>query len=521
MTEALLDIRDLRVRFAGSDCEAVAGLDLVLERGRTLALVGASGCGKTATARAIIGLHPAGTTVTGRILWQDRELPTSDRRAMRRRLGRDIATVFQDAGASLNPVVPVGVQLDELIRLHRSVDRRRVASLRSELFTEVSLDPDLATRHAHQLSGGEQQRVALALALAGDPDLLIADEPTTALDPEVQLGIVALLRDLVARRSLSLLFITHDLGLAGQVADQVAVMDRGVLVEGGPLRNVIASPRSPAARDLVAAYTHAPVSAAPSSESAGRPALEVRDLMVLRPGATMPAVDRVSFRVDEGEAFGLVGVSGSGKTTLARALAGYIHGHGLIEPRPCGRVGPRPIQMIFQSPAAALDPRCSVAASVREAVIAAGDADPDARIAALWESVGFPADLEHRRPHALSGGQRQRVVIARALAARPRVIVADEPASSLDLPARLALITLLDGLRVELGIALVLISHDLRLVRRCCGRIAILEAGRLQEIVTAGQTPTSEPWRRLWAGDPTGSTGPRDDDRGPAIAGTH
>ena len=500
MSDSVLNLVDLGVRFTGGGTDAVTDLNLTLDRGRTLALVGASGCGKTAVARAITGLHPPGTTIRGRVLWNGVDLLRLEPNILRRRLGSEIASVFQDAGASLNPVVKVGDQLVELIRLHRGLDRAAAGPIRDALFAEVRLEQRFVHRYPHQLSGGEQQRVALAMALSGDPALLIADEPTTALDPVVQQEIVALLQSLVDRRSLTLLFITHDLGLAGRVATDVAVMDQGRLVEHGCLQDVVAAPRSAAASALIAAYREAPASPQRPLEMNGE-ALVVEGLVTRYHGADRPALAGLSFRLTGGEAFGLVGASGSGKTTLARVLAGFMDSEGTLVPSPCGKGGASPIQMIFQNPAAALDPRRSVGRSVRDAAVASGIDDPDGRARSLLDDVGFPLELSDRRPHALSGGQRQRVVIARALAAGPRVIVADEPASSLDLPARLALVDLLDRMRTVYGITLLLISHDLRLVRRCCGRIGVLDAGALQEIVMKGEIPTSVVGRQLWSTD--------------------
>jgi len=506
LTEPLLLLDDLVVRFSGAAAPAVDGLRLELAPGETLALVGASGCGKTAAARAVAGLHPDGTRIGGRALWRDADLLTLAPSELRRRLGSEIATVFQDAGGSLNPVVRVGDQLGELLRFHRTggVD---LSGACEALMREVRLEPDLGRRYPHQLSGGEQQRVALALALAGNPALLIADEPTTALDPAVQLEIVSLLRALVRRRSMALLFITHDLELAGRVADGVAVMDRGRIVETGRLADVIARPRSGAARVLAAAYGDRSSPPAGPVDS-GDAVLKVENLVVRRSRTGPPALDAVTFGLARGEAFGLVGASGSGKTTLARTLAGFLSGSGRIDPDPCGRGGVRPIQMIFQSPAAALDPRQEVLSSVAEAAAAAGSDDPAAEARTLLDEVGFPGGLERRRPHALSGGQRQRVVIARVLAARPEVIVADEPASSLDLPSRQSLVDLLDRIRSVRGIALVLISHDLRLVRRCCGRIGVLESGKLVEIVGAGMRPETAAGRGLWSDATSPPPGP-------------
>ncbi len=493
--EPLIRFDDLSVTYRGADDPALRGFDLRLEPGDSVSLVGRSGSGKSTAARAACGLLPADAAVSGRILWRGEDLLAMSPRRLRRVMGCGVAAVFQDPTGSLDPVVRVGDQIVETLRHHHGLGRTDAERRAASLLDEVRLPAALARRHPHRLSGGEQQRVALALALAGEPQLLIADEPTTALDPVVRDGIVALLRESTARRGTALVFITHDLVLARDAADRMLVLHDGSVAEGGTADGILTRPGSDAARELVAAL-EAPPAAAPVREGGGT-ALAVDGLAVPGTG-DRPRLADVRFDVAQGEAFGLVGLSGAGKTTLARVLAGHLPAGGTMAPEPCRKGAPSRVQMIFQNPTAALDPRRTVLASVADAAAAAGAVDPTAEAGEWLERVGLVSGLASRRPHALSGGQRQRAVVARALAARPEVLVADEPASSLDLPARLELVDLLDECRRDFGVALILVSHDLRLVTRCCRRVGVVDAGRLVEIVSVGEEPASVSGRAIW-----------------------
>ena len=494
-----LRLRGLRIEFPGptGNPPAVAGLDLDLAPGEILALVGASGSGKTLTGLAVLGLTPPDAVVRGDLSWDG--TPLDGDPAHRALLGRRIAMIFQDPGASLDPVWRVGDQLRETLRETVGLAGADLEVRIASLMSEVRLPADTARRYPHQLSGGQKQRVMLALALAGDPELLIADEPTTALDVTIQAGVLGTLVDAVRRRGMSLLFITHDLALAGAVSDRIAVIGEGRLVEEGPPARLLDAPGERTTRDLLDAL--------PDSRTRRRDAiadtsriLDCRNLRVehrspvavfARRTPPLVAVRDVDLDLAAGEALALVGESGCGKTSLARALVGLV-------PRAGGRVsldgrvrsadGPDVrAQLVFQDAFAALDPRQTCGAVLREAAAAGGDAGFDLD-AALTE-VGLSPDLRARRPHELSGGQRQRVALARALAARPRLLVADEPTASLDVLSQARVLDLLVRLQREQGWGLLLITHDLPLARTACHRIAVMYAGVIVETLPVDADP--------------------------------
>jgi len=496
----LVELRDLRVRFGAA--VAVDGVSLTLRAGQTLALVGESGSGKSLTALGIAGLAPPAARLSGSLRIEGTEMMGAPERAWRRLRGARIGMVFQEAMGSLNPSMRIGAQIAEAIAAHHAlppaeIERRVMAAL-----DEVGLpDPHgKAAAFPHQLSGGQQQRVMIAMALAADPALLIADEPTTALDVTVQAQILALLATLQARRGLAMLFVSHDLAVVEGIAQQVAVMQQGRLVEVGPTVQVFAAPSHPYTAALLASRPKS-VLRAMAGDATAMPALEVRDLaVVFRPhrvgGAKLRAVDGVSFTIAPGESLGLVGESGSGKSTLARAAVGLVvPTAGVIRvfgrnPAEAGgrRQMARAIQMVFQDAAGSLNPRLSIAQILAEPLAVHALSPPGQRRAhalRLLEEVGLASVHLDRYPHQLSGGQRQRVAIARALAVDPRLLVCDEPVSALDMTVQAQVLDLLGRIRRERGLAMLFIGHDLEAVRAVSERIAVMKDGRVVEIGAA------------------------------------
>lgn len=495
----LVALRDFRVRFG--DATAVDGVSLTLQPGETLALVGESGSGKSLTALGIAGLAPSAAQLSGNLRIDGVEMLGASERAWRTRRGARIGMVFQEAMGSLNPSMRIGAQIAEAISAHRSLPKAEIVCRVNDALTEVGLpDPHgKAAAFPHQLSGGQQQRVMIAMALAADPALLIADEPTTALDTTVQAQILALLAALQARRGLAMLFVSHDLAVVEGIAQRVAVMRHGKVVEAGPTAQVFAAPSHP--------YTAALLASRPSQaqrigavDRRSLPALEIDDLTVMfRPhrlgGAKLRAVDGVTLSIAAGEALGLVGESGSGKSTLAKAVVGLVKpAKGSI--RVCGhdpaapadrRAMARAVQMVFQDAAGSLNPRLTIAQILAEPLAVHGLAPPAQRrthARRLLEEVGLTATHLDRYPHQLSGGQRQRVAIARALAVDPKLLVCDEPVSALDMTVQAQVLDLLARIRRERGLALLFIGHDLETVGAVSDRIAVMKDGRVIEIGT-------------------------------------
>jgi ABC-type glutathione transport system ATPase component len=493
----LVALRDFRVRFG--DTTAVDGISLTLQPGETLALVGESGSGKSLTALGIAGLAPSAAQLSGSLRIDGVEMLGASERAWRARRGARIGVVFQEAMGSLNPSMRIGAQIAEAITAHRSLPKAEIVCRVHDALNEVGLpDPHgKAAAFPHQLSGGQQQRVMIAMALAADPALLIADEPTTALDTTVQAQILALLAALQARRGLAMLFVSHDLAVVEGIAQRVAVMRHGKVVEAGPTAQLFAAPSHP--------YTAALLASRPSQaqrisavDRRSLPALEIDDLTVMfRPhrlgGTKLRAVDGVKLSIAAGEALGLVGESGSGKSTLAKAVVGLVKpATGSI--RVCGhdpaapadrRAMARAVQMVFQDAAGSLNPRLTIAQILAEPLAVHGLAPPARRRAharQLLEEVGLTATHLDRYPHQLSGGQRQRVAIARALAVDPKLLVCDEPVSALDMTVQAQVLDLLARIRRERGLALLFIGHDLETVGAVSDRIAVMKDGRIIEI---------------------------------------
>ena len=552
---AALSLRGFGVSFAGGSGPASADVDLDLVPGRVLALVGESGSGKSVTALGALGLLPDTAVVTGsaRVLAPGPdgrgssgdgagpdgiELVGAARAVLDDARGRLVGTVFQEPTTALDPLETIASQIGEAVRAHapRRPARPALRARVRELLARAGLGEGdglerIARSHPHQLSGGQLQRVCIALAMACDPPVLIADEPTTALDVTVQAGILDLLRSLTDTGA-AVLLITHDMGVVADVADDVAVMRAGRIVERGGVREIFARPAHPCTRELLAAVPRLdplrqedPFAAvvreseAPGG-AAGEPVVEVRDLnVVYRSGRrTVHAVRDASLRIAPGEVLGLVGESGSGKSTIAGTLTGLVPvASGSV--RVCGvevararrralLPARRATGVVHQNPASSLNPRRTAGASIAEPMVVHGGFSPArrrARVAELLEAVRLPTVMADRYPHEMSGGQRQRVAIARALALDPRLIIADEPTSALDVSVQAVVLDLLRSLQAELGFACLFVSHDLAVVDAVAARTAVLHRGRVMESGPTEQVlarPREDYTRRLVAAVP-------------------
>jgi peptide/nickel transport system ATP-binding protein len=499
----LLEVRDLAVAFATDEGEvrAVEGVSFDLVPGEVLAIVGESGSGKSVTAQTVVGLtRSPNTRVSGSAKLWGTELIDAGEAELQRVRGARIAMVFQDPMTSLNPVYRVGDQVVEAIRAHREgVDRGAARRLAVEMLDAVGIpEPERRARgYPHELSGGMRQRAMIAMALVLEPEVLIADEPTTALDVTVQAQILRLLARLNRERGLATILITHDLGVVAEVADRVLVMREGRIVERGSVDDVFYRPGDPYTRELLGAVLRLDQPPPPRPQRERSPLLEVTDLVQrFRPRRGLlrakdegaAAVDGVSLTLERGETLGLVGESGSGKSTLCRAILGLIaptSGSVRFEGREIAGLSRREMrplrremQMVFQDPYASLNPRRRVGQIVGE---------PRRRAEELLERVGLEAAHYNRYPHEFSGGQRQRIGIARALALRPKLIVADEPVTALDLSIRAQIVDLLAELQEELGLAYLFVAHDIGLVRHVSDRIAVMHEGRIVEQGPAAQ----------------------------------
>ncbi len=499
---SLLTVERLSVAFAGR--RVVDGVSFTLDRGETLALVGESGSGKSLTALSVLGLLPPGAAVSGRIVLDGVDMATAPEAALRRARGGVAGVVFQELMTSLNPLHRIGRQVAEALRLHgRRATRERVVALLAECGF-----PDAAERldaFPHQLSGGQRQRVMIATALANDPALLIADEPTTALDVTIQAQILDLLAREKARRGLALLLISHDLPLVRRYADRVCVMKDGKLVEAGPVADVFGAPQHAYTRMLLASEPGGKPNPVPSDAATVIDAQDIRVGFPVRRGllrrtvATVRAVDGVSIAVRAGETVGLVGESGSGKSTMGLAMLRLQEATGRVAflgqditalPQSSVRQRRAQMQVVFQDPYGSLSPRLSVGAivaeglAVHERLTAAARA---ARVATALQEVGLPVDAAERYPHEFSGGQRQRVAIARAIVLQPRLVVLDEPTSALDRSVQAQIVDLLRSLQQRHGLAYLFISHDLAVVRALAHRVVVLRGGRVVEQGAAGQ----------------------------------
>ncbi|WP_084484314.1 dipeptide ABC transporter ATP-binding protein [Nocardia anaemiae] len=526
---ALLRIDGLHVRYASDsgDVAALNGVSLSVARGEVVALVGESGSGKSTLAQSVIGLLGPNAEITGgSVAFDGQTIDTGSERALRRIRGARIGFVPQDPGLSLNPVRRLGDQVAEALLVHGLADRRDAAARAIELLADAGLDlPELrAAQYPHELSGGQRQRVLIAAALIAGPELVIADEPTSALDATVARRVLDKLAAQTAARGTAVLLITHDLAIAAERADRIVVLSGGEIVETGPTATVLAQPRHPHTKRLLAASPSlAPFDGFRTPRvSAGPPLLTVRDVhkrFRAPAGGSVTAVAGVGFELGRGETLSLVGESGSGKSTTARIAlrltepdSGAItfDGQDLTAVKG-GRLRDlrQRFQVVYQNPYGSLDPRWRVGSIIEEPLRAYAVGDRKARqerVRELLGQVALPENFAQRRPAELSGGQRQRVAIARALALHPDLLVLDEPVSALDASVQAQILELLDRLQTELGLSYLFISHDLAVVRRISDRVAVMRDGR---IVESGSTadifdnPQHEYTRELLSAIPT------------------
>jgi microcin C transport system ATP-binding protein len=511
VTAPLLSVRDLSVSFRSRGAEGETVDSIAVDRvsfdvatGETVALVGESGSGKSVTALSIPRLlpYPAAHHPSGQILFEGRDLLQASEDEMRAIRGDAVTMVFQEPMTSLNPLHPVERQIGEILRLHRGMSVREARTRTLELLRLVGIrEPETRlSSFPHQLSGGQRQRVMIAMALANEPKLLIADEPTTALDVTVQAQILELLGEIRSRSRMAMLFITHDLGIVRKIADRVCVMTKGRIVEEGPVAEIFARPRHDYTRALLAAEPKgraAPVpSGAPVVMKAGpmRVYFPIRRGLLRRTVGHVKAVDGVSLDLREGETLGIVGESGSGKTTLGLALLRLTRSDGPIvvlgrdlQGMPAAALRPlrRDLQIVFQDPYGSLSPRLSVAQIVEEGLLVGGARTSAGErrqvVADALAEVGLdPAGMD-RYPHEFSGGQRQRIAIARAMVLKPRLVVLDEPTSALDMSVQAQIVDLLRRLQAERGLAYLFISHDLKVVRALANRVLVMQEGRIVE----------------------------------------
>ena len=542
----ILEVKDLSVAFGGRT--VVENISYTLERGRTLGIVGESGSGKSVSSLALMGLLPKQATVSGSAMLESGKwkvesgkqadaainLLTLDEEQMRAVRGKRISMIFQEPMTSLNPVQKCGEQVMEMMGVEsgkRKVERERVI----ELFREVLLPrPEkIFDSYPHELSGGQKQRVMIAMALINNPDIIIADEPTTALDVTVQRTILELLKHLQAKHGISIIFISHDLGVIGQVADDIMVMYRGNVVEQGPADQILHHPQQPYTKGLLACRP--PLDERPHrlptvedylngtdinkdtkdlkgikdpkgpNDTTTSPLISVRDLDVTytlkrslfgRPLQTLKGVDGVSFDIHEGETLGLVGESGCGKTTLGRAMLRLIDSSsGSVSYRgtPLNKLSTKQLralrpklQIIFQDPYSSLNPRITIGDAIREPLTVHGDGDRR-KVLELMEQVGLHAEWYNRYPHELSGGQRQRVCIARALILQPELVVCDESVSALDVSVQAQVINLLNDLKEHYHYTYLFITHDLAVAHYISDRILVMQRGRIVESGTADE----------------------------------
>ena len=551
----LLKIENLTISFGKDEKKilAVKNVDIVLEKGKTLGIVGESGSGKSISSLAVIGLLPNAAKIeSGRILFsgkgEPRDVLILEDHDFQKIRGKQISMIFQEPMTSLNPVHTCGEQVAEAIRLHLKLSRKEAKARVIELFTQVELPrpTELYDAYPHQISGGQKQRVMIAMALSCDPELIIADEPTTALDVTVQKKILSILRDLCQKRDTSLIFITHDLGVVAEIADSVCVMYRGEILEKGDVKSIFANPQTAYTKALLAcrprldsAPYRLPVvadfmnpekkktSIHPEKDPGNNPTnenlLEVRDLNVWfpikkdwkgKPTAYFHAVDDVSFTLRKGETLGLVGESGCGKTTLGRTILKLIPAHSgsvLFQGNdilPLSQKEFKPLrkkaQLIFQDPYASLNPRLTIARTLLEPMkvhkIGNSDRERRERIREIIDRVGLPESALSKYPHEFSGGQRQRICIARALVIEPEFIVCDESVSALDVSVQAQVLNLLNDLKRDFGLTYIFISHDLSVVKYMSDRLIVMRKGKIAEMGDAEAVyadPKSEYTREL------------------------
>ena len=518
----ILEVRDLQVAFDGRT--VVESVNFSLRRGTTLGIVGESGSGKSVSTLALMGLLPKNATISGSAMLEGSELLTLDEEGFRNIRGKRISMIFQEPMTSLNPVQKCGAQVVEMLRQHEEVTAQDARERVIGLFREVLLPrPEkIFDSYPHEISGGQKQRVMIAMALVNKPDILIADEPTTALDVTVQKTILELRRDLQEKHGTSIIFITHDLGVIAQVADEIMVMYRGKVMEQGPAAEILHNPKEPYTKGLLACrppledkprrlptveeYLEGERYAGATTDSDASPLsphpsplLSVKDLSVTytlkrnffgKPVQTLKGVDGVTFDIMEGETLGLVGESGCGKSTLGRALLRLIeHSSGSVSYRskPLDTLSSkemralRPkLQIIFQDPYSSLNPRITIGDAIREPLTVHGGGDRS-KVLELMEQVGLRAEWYSRYPHELSGGQRQRVCIARALILQPELVICDESVSALDVSVQAQVLNLLNDLKEKYHYTYLFITHDLSVVHYMADRIMVMQKGKIVE----------------------------------------
>ncbi|WP_258802684.1 ABC transporter ATP-binding protein [Pseudarthrobacter sp. NS4] len=533
----VLDIEHLKVTFAtdGGDVQAVKDVSLAVKAGEVLAIVGESGSGKTVTAKTILGLLPETATSSGTVLINGADVISVSAARLRQIRGRDVAMVFQEPSTALNPVFTVGWQIAEGIRAHtgnngeKRVSAKEAKARAIEALRKVGIpDPEHRVNHyPHQFSGGQKQRVVIAAALALNPGLIVADEPTTALDVTVQAEILELLRDLRDKYGTSIVLITHNMGVVADLADRVVVMYQGDIVEEAPAQKLFTEPRQEYTRKLLAAVPHLGRHSA-SQGLAVRPhqdeevMVAANNLTIEYPGRlgtpAFKAVDGVSFTLSRGEVFGLVGESGSGKTTIGRAIAGLnrttggslkVLGYEMLNLRErTFKPLRKDIGFVFQDPAASFNPQLTIGECIAEPMVIhtrPSPAQARKRVGELLESVQLPVSYAGRYPHELSGGQRQRASLARALSLNPRLLIADEPTSALDVSVQAKVLELFKDIQQEFGFACLFISHDLAVVDILSSWVGVLYKGKLVEQGIGNQVmgnPQHEYTRRLIASLP-------------------
>ncbi len=524
---ALLSIRDLSVAFTqnGKTTTAVDHISFDIAPGETVALVGESGSGKSVTALSVLKLlaYPAASHPSGQILFEGKDLLAASERDLRAVRGNDVTMIFQEPMTSLNPLHVIEDQITEVLKLHQSMSTASAKARALELLQQVGIrDAEKRmTAYPHQLSGGQRQRVMIAMALANAPKLLIADEPTTALDVTVQAQILELLAKLKSERGMSLLFITHDLGIVRKIADRVCVMTKGKIVETGPVAEIFANPQHEYTKHLLAAE---PKGSPPALDESAPIVMQGEDVKVwfpIKKGFLRKTVDHikavngVDLKIRAGQTLGVVGESGSGKTTLGLALTRMIKSQGKIafvgsdinqfsfkDMRPLRRQ----MQIVFQDPFGSLSPRMSVADIIAEGLSihepSLSTTDRDARVVDALNEVGLDPETRFRYPHEFSGGQRQRIAIARAMVLKPKFVMLDEPTSALDMSVQAQVVDLLRDLQVKHGLAYLFISHDLKVVRALANELIVMRNGEVVEHGPARQifdTPQTDYTKALMA----------------------